>query len=206
MAYEYDVFISYRCKFPHGRWVIDTFLPLFKPFLEDALNVKEVKIFVDVEDIKSGQAWDSKIRNALIRSRILIPILSPAYFHSDWCKREFAFIDYRQIRCGYMTDENPDALIVPIRIFDGDSFPQYVKGRVQIRDFTNFSRVGIEGAQVPRYIEFQDNLLSWVNDVALAYNRAPVWNDEWMNPEWIENSWQNLDQLDIAKSTQAPIL
>jgi hypothetical protein len=46
MEYEYDVFLSYNRKFPHGEWVDDIFFPLFKSYLDEALN-KDVKIFKD---------------------------------------------------------------------------------------------------------------------------------------------------------------
>jgi TIR domain-containing protein len=206
MAYQYDVFLSYNRKYPHGKWVNETFYPFFKSYLEDALNIKEVKIFKDTDDIKSGQAWPAKIKNALIHSRILVCILSPAYFHSEWCKKEFAIIDYRQRQCGYMTTENPNGLIVPIKIFDGEHFPEYVNDELQIDDFNRFLRIGIELAATPLYIEFQDRLIAWVDSVAHAYNHAPPWNNNWVHPDWIEESWRNLDQLSSTSSKKPPKL
>lgn len=154
MSYQYDIFLSYNRKFPHGDWVNDIFLPFFKSYLEDALNLREVKIFIDIDEIKSGQAFDAKIKNALIHSKIMVSIFSPAYFLSEWCKKEFAIIDYRQRQCGYLTVENPNGLIVPIKIFDGEHFPEYVNEIFQITDFNKFSRIGIQTSNTPLFVEF----------------------------------------------------
>jgi hypothetical protein len=206
MAYEYDVFLSYNRKYPHGKWVNENFYPLFKSYLEDALDIKEVKIFKDIEEIKSGQAWDSKIKSALLHSRIMVSIFSPAYFHSEWCKKEFAVIDYRQRRSGYQTVENPNGLIVPIKIFDGEHFPDYVNQTLQISDFNKYSRLGIDTSPTPLFVEFQDNLILWIKSVAHAYTNAPDWNEEWKNPDWINKSWENIDRLSGTSSKKPPIL
>ena len=204
MAYQYDVFLSYNRKFPHGDWVNDIFYPLFKPYLEEALNIKSVKIFKDTTDIKSGQAWEKKIKNAVIHSKIMVSIFSPAYFNSEWCKREFAIMDYRQRQCGFLTIENPNGLIIPLKIFDGEHFPEYANS-LQIFDCNNFNRVGAV-KQSPLYIEFQGMLQKWVEDVAIAYNNVPEWNDAWKHADWINKSWVDLDRLNSSSSKKPPTL
>ena len=206
MAYKYDVFLSYNRKYPHGKWVMETFYPFFKSFIEEALNIEDANIFIDSEEIKSGQAWDAKIKDALIHSRVMVSILSPAYFNSLWCKKEFAVLDYRQRRCGYMTTDNPNGIIVPIKIFDGEHFPDYVNEGIQISDFNKFLRIGLESSPTPLFIEFQDHLIDWINSVAHAYNNAPEWNDEWKTDEWIEKSWEDLDKLKSIASKKPPAL
>jgi hypothetical protein len=203
MAYKYDVFLSYNRKFPHGKWVNETFYQFFKSYLEDALNIRETRIFKDTDEIYSGQAWDLKIKNALIHSKIMVCVLSPAYFQSEWCKKEFAIMDYRQVQSGFLTIDNPNGLIVPIKIFDGEHFPPYANS-LQIADFNKFSRLGLE--KTPLYTDFQEHLLAWMPNVTHAYNNAPEWNNDWKHPGWIEKSWNDLDKLNSSPSKKPPTL
>ncbi len=206
MAYKYDVFLSYyRSDENHANWVDNTFYSLFKTFLSDALN-KKVEVFKDTNDILSGQEWNMKIREGLIHSKIMIPIFSPGYFRSEWCKKELAVMDYRQISCGYMSAANPDGIVVPMRVRDGEFFPGSVTSRMQIRDFNDCFRVGIEINKPPIFYKFQDQLDSWVKDVAYAYNKAPDWNDDWKQDRWINDAWVNLNRFDTIKNNAAPTL
>ncbi len=205
MSYKYDVFLSYNCKFPQGNWVNDIFYPFFKPFLEDALNVREVRIFKDTVEITSGQAWEARIKDALIHSRIMVSIVSPAYFLSEWCKKEFAFMDFRQRACNFMTVKNPNGLIVPLKISDGDNFSDYVKA-FQIEHFNDYFRIGPGFEKTIRHVDMQEKLLDWVNEVANAHRNAPEWNDEWLHPDWFSNAWQNLDELNSSIPKTPPTL
>ena len=45
MPYEYDVFLSYSRKPTHAKWVNEVFFQLFKDYLTDAANVRELRIF-----------------------------------------------------------------------------------------------------------------------------------------------------------------
>jgi hypothetical protein len=206
MAYNYDVFLSYnRSHFPHGNWVRNAFFPLFESYLSEALN-KDVEIFIDTEAISSGQAWEAKIRQALIHSRVMVSVFSTAYFRSEYCKKEFAAIDYRQRKCGYMTVDNPNGLIVPLKIFDGDLFPKYITANTHIQDFNRFALDGIETSRPPIYFEFQEELKKWTEHVRIAHENSPEWNEDWKQPNWIDDSWTDLSKLNGITSKTAPTL
>jgi hypothetical protein len=203
MGYEYDIFLSYNRKHPHGQWVNDIFYPLVIPYIEDATN-KEVKVFKDDREILSGAQWERTILRALLKSRMMISILSPSYFMSEWCKKEFQIMHYRQIQLGFMSDANPNGIIVPIRINDGDFFPKCVS-KIQSLDCRNYFRIGEGFKATPRFVELQDRLLSWSNDVAKAVEISPKWSTDWSNREWIDNSFLTIDLNTIEHKTQ-PIL
>lgn len=55
---------------------------------------EEFPIFVDRSDVKWGQEWQERIEESLSGATFLIPILTPGYFKSDWCRKEFLrFLD-----------------------------------------------------------------------------------------------------------------
>jgi len=191
MNYTYDIFLSYTRKHPHSQWVNEVFYPLFVPYVEDALNCK-ITVFKDDREIKSGSDWENVILNSLLQSRIMVPILSPSYFMSEWCKREFQVFHYRQIKQGFMSEQNPYGLIVPIRINDGDFFPDCVK-RIQSLDCRNHFRIGEGFKATARYVELQDILLSWANDVAQAVLNSKGITLQLANLDWINESKEEVD-------------
>ncbi|MCI0471945.1 MAG: toll/interleukin-1 receptor domain-containing protein [Candidatus Aminicenantes bacterium] len=184
MSYQYDVFLSYNRKFPHGQWVDEMFYPLFVPYLEDALN-QEVSVFKDTEEIKTGAAWPERLQNALTHSRCMVSIFSPAYFRSEWCMKEFSIMYRRQKRLGYMTVKKPSGLIIPVNIFDGEHFPRHAS-KLQMLDCRNLYRVGEGAKHTTIYIELQGLLQEWVYDVADAVKNAPAWDAAWLEEEWLD--------------------
>lgn len=188
---KYDIFLSYTRKHPHSQWVNEVFFPLFVPYVEDALN-RKINVFKDDSEIKSGSDWEKSIINSLLQSRIMVPILSPSYFMSEWCKREFQIFHYRQIKQGFMSERNPNGLIVPIRINDGDYFPNCVK-KIQSLDCRNHFRIGEGFKATARYVELQDILIVWANEVAKAIQNTKELPLKWSNLDWIKESSEKVD-------------
>ena len=61
--------------------------------LSSAISVaigEDFSIFQDRQDITWGEHWPSKLEQGLAGSRFLIPILSPSFFTSDYCRREMS--------------------------------------------------------------------------------------------------------------------
>ncbi|MGI9494293.1 MAG: SUMF1/EgtB/PvdO family nonheme iron enzyme [Geminicoccaceae bacterium] len=83
--------------------------------LEQAVQARTGKpfnIFQDVDDIKPGDAWQKKLDRAIQAAQLFIPILTPRFFESDFCKNEAqAFLDY-EARAGR------DDLVLPIYLID----------------------------------------------------------------------------------------
>jgi hypothetical protein len=197
MTYEYDVFLSYNRKFPHGQWVDDVFYPLFKPYLEDALN-KNVSIFKDTEKIEGGSAWPQRLKNALVHSKCMVAVFSPSYFRSKWCMKEFTIMNFRQKQLGYLTLEKPNGLIIPINLFDGEHFPRYARD-LQTLDCRGFNRVGDGIKSTKLYIDLQGILQKWVYDVAAAVNNAPEWDAAWKSKKWLETPIKNIQPENKTK-------
>jgi hypothetical protein len=204
MAYEYDIFLSYNRKYPHGEWVNEIFYPLFKSYVDEALN-KDVRIFKDAQEIQTGNDWRLKIRNALIKSKVMVSIFSPSYFRSEWCMREFSAIYYRQKSLGFLTLQNPTGLIVPIKIFDGEHFPEYAN-ELQILNCIEFNRVGPGVKNTNLYIDLQGKLQDWVSDVAAAFDKAPDFDSQWMNEDWVEKAFRALSIEELPTVINPPTL
>lgn len=50
---------------------------------------EELHLFMDRDNLAWGDDWIAQIDNAIVRSRFFIPILTPSFFASTECRREF---------------------------------------------------------------------------------------------------------------------
>ncbi|MEK6258363.1 MAG: toll/interleukin-1 receptor domain-containing protein [Planctomycetota bacterium] len=191
MDYEYDVFLSYTRQFPFGDWVLNHFLPLLRPYLNQAVN-RTAEVFVDQEEIATGDAWPERLQRALACSRCQIAVWCPSYFQSEWCRRECGVMLHRERKVGLRTLKKPGGLVVPINVFDGEHFPSATKS-IQYSDCRRFFRVGEGFTKTELYVDFQSQLIPWVDDVAAAIRRAPPWSKQWLTAKWL--AVQNNDLL-----------
>jgi hypothetical protein len=64
--------------------------PLAFPSSEVRLQWGEdFPIFIDRNDLKWGQEWKARIGQSLDGVTFLVPIVTPGYLKSDWCRKEF---------------------------------------------------------------------------------------------------------------------
>lgn len=96
---------------------LDGGISALREALEQAVQArtgKPFRIFQDVDDIKPGDAWLTKLNQAIEAAQLFIPILTPSFFTSDFCRREAkAFLDYEE-RAGRVD------LVLPIYLIDCD--------------------------------------------------------------------------------------
>lgn len=175
MAYEFDVFLSYRRHGEWPAWVNDVFRPLLYHWLGEELG-SEPHIFVD-RDIETGDSWPARLGHAIGHSRALVPLFSRQYFSSPWCQRELGLMFARESRCNLRTSEWPHGLIVPAHIHDGQDFPQRVKGiqGAQLQPYTNVRLA--RGSQTEELLS--DEIRKWVPDIANTVRRAPEYDPSW---------------------------
>ena len=93
MQYDYDYFISYAHK-NNENPNVPGFVEKFEEKLRNSeehqrLFGEKLRIFFDKSEIQNMVQWDSKIRSGLASSRFLIVLLSPEYFQSEYCAKEF---------------------------------------------------------------------------------------------------------------------
>ncbi len=189
MAYQYDVFISYKSK--SRNWLRDIFLEPFLHFLEEEIG-KDVRVFVDWHDLEPGDAWRERLKKGLVSSKCLVSLLLPTYFESSWCKREFAVFEHRSRQCGLLSGSQPGGLIVPISLHKGDRYPDAVKD-MQFIDYKYFYSSNIEGYKKrKKYQRLQDEIKILAEVVAEKVRQAPLWDHQWQNAEWLELPTEHL--------------
>lgn len=183
--YKYDVFLSYSNSYPYNEWICECFLPLFEGYLREELGRKDIKIFLDRYEIRTGDDWRNRLRNSLVYSRCLVGIFTRTYFASEWCRRECAVMLHRERQYQFRSLHNPNGLILGVQAHDGEFYPDIVTS-IQQSDFRRLVRLGEGFKRTEKYVELQDKIQYLAADVALSARSAPPWKPEWLTPDFLD--------------------
>lgn len=201
MDYRFDVFLSYRRSNLWPVWVEKHFYPLLKHALAAQLGVQP-EIFYDRETIETSSVWPLKLAQAHSTSRVLLPLFSTEYFSSVWCVSELSLMQAREKQSGLACPAEPEGLIVPARVHDGESYP-FSARRIQAADLTSYSNpVMAEGS--PKREALYEALMSWVPDIVSALHRAPPFDAGWR--DLAAEQFYKLSKQDPKKQLSVPRL
>ncbi|MGB3443140.1 MAG: toll/interleukin-1 receptor domain-containing protein [Actinophytocola sp.] len=171
-GYQFDVFLSYRRSGPGNAatWVREHFHRMLEDCLADELG--RTAVFLDLE-VETGAVWPSLLRDALARSKVLVAVWSPPYFHSPWCLAEWRTMEAREQALGGMT-----RLVYPMRYSDGDNFPDDAKQR-QHFDVRGVSNPFPTFAGSHRQADLFDTVRVIAAEVAKTITAVPPWRADW---------------------------
>lgn len=176
MAYEYDIFISYRRHSETLTWIKTHFVPLLELHVEMELERKP-SIFLDEGGVETGKSWPVEIGTKLGNSRIMIALWTGNYLASAWCAEELAHMLAREEKCKLRTVERPHGIVVPAFIHDGDKFPQELS---HIQYFEIKSSFNVRMAKDSRRAEDLDSALNeQAPAITACIQNAPEWQQEW---------------------------
>jgi hypothetical protein len=178
--YEFDAFISYSHSPVVRPWVLKFFGPYLKYWLPHYMGVNSVRVFIDEEEITAGKRWPQYIRDALLASKCLVPVLSGDYFNSSWCFSEWTnFVDRENILDLDTTSEN---LIVPILHNDGRWFPARAN-EYQFADFQDCRSNSPKFENHDSFPIFERKVESLAENLAEVIARVPPFNAGWPTVE-----------------------
>jgi hypothetical protein len=175
MAYEYDVFVSYKRHHEWPIWVREVFYDILNHWL-NAEMAEGCRVFVDYQ-LEEGQNWPGRLADILSRSKVIVPLWSPQYFTSNWCLAEMALFAAREQATGFGTPGNPQRLIIPAAIHDGDSFPQDAR-LIQFRAIQPLCNIRIAKGGFAEE-RLSDEIRNWVPNICAAIRQAPEYDPNW---------------------------
>ena len=177
MAYQHDIFISYRRNPETRLWLEQHFVPLLELRVELELGRKPA-IYVDSQ-LESGAAWPAQLGDALGRSRILVAMWTRTYLSSVWCTAEFTHMVDRATQAGLHTLAKPHGLVVPALIHDGETFP---KSLTHIQGFEIQKCFNVRMARTSALAEeLEAALAAQAVAIARCIDSAPPWRKAWPN-------------------------
>ena len=179
-GYAYDIFISYRRRGPAFTWVTEYFYPLLADwFLDHTPPDYNISIFIDRDEIRPGESWSIDIEEALRQSRYLLPIWSPDYFRSDWCKAELHTMLKREEMLGFRQGRNARGLIYPVVFKGAQHIPSAYTRMMQYRDLSNWGNPWPAFRGTSEFSLFSNEVERICDDLWSYIPKAPVWQEDW---------------------------
>lgn len=174
MAYQYDVFLSYRRSNNWPRYVENHFFPMLKHWLDTILGRPSL-IFFDVHDIETGEAWPYKLANGLACSKAMVCLWTKEYFGSEWCRAELTqMLARRKALAGPL---GPPPLILAAVIHDSRDLDPTLSDiqRFQLQKYANPWMANDSPAAEQLSMEIE----KLAQDVANALEKAPSFDPAW---------------------------
>ncbi len=84
----YDLFISY-CRDDNGQKQVSAIAREIEIGHADFAPSQPLKVFFDQTSIVTGELWQDKLQKGIRQSKVMLVVLSKAYFESSWCRREY---------------------------------------------------------------------------------------------------------------------
>jgi tetratricopeptide (TPR) repeat protein len=193
MSFRYDLFISYARKDnqrpapDQPGWItalIDELQRTHRQFTPEDLAV-----FFDKDGILVAQDWELRIKSALRDSNLLLACLSPNYFASEWCRREWEL---------YARHEQDRALggegVHPIYFisapgFEGQAANEWAadlrrRQHLDLRPWFHEGVAALQREDARRRLELLDQQIDAARDRSLAALQAPGTVDS-HNPHFV---------------------
>src|SRR5437867_3699840 len=82
-----DLFVSYAHSDNQDGWV--TALVNAIQAEHARFTPRPLSVFLDLEDIRTMDDWEHRILKGLRAARVMLAVLSPAYFSSRYCRKEW---------------------------------------------------------------------------------------------------------------------
>ncbi len=148
---EYDIFISYSHdnNRAHDNWV-HTFCERLTDDYFSRVGRKP-KIFLDKGDLRAGDTLNGKITAALDQSLLFIPVLSPVYLSSEWCRKEFLYFMEKHKKRLVLDNSSR---IVPLKFMPYEEYEPESAWASEVKTIMDF----LEGKEI-LYKDFYRDLL-----------------------------------------------
>jgi len=157
------------------RWVRNLFVPTLRDYLHDQLG-KKADVFDD-QRLRDGPNFDEQLYDSLGASALLVPVLTAAYFESDWCRREFAVMRERETQLGIRAEGDTRTLIIPVYLSGKARFPESIR-KMQWKDFWEYNNPDLaEGTA--RRADFNDYLRAWSAQIVQAFEQTRAFDSKY---------------------------
>lgn len=160
MSFQYACFISYRHS---DKEKTVKFIEQFVDALENSLDQRlQQGVYIDRDRLKAGYKFNIAIAGALRESVCLIAILSPEYYNSDYCRREYVAMERieNKRRADLGIPPVHKGLVIPLLVWGTEEeVPQAIRGNLHYISM-NFGLTNLRGE-----IKYDPNLIPIIEKI-----------------------------------------
>lgn len=169
MPLKYSCFISYSGS---KNRILESFITSLGESLsrEIALYFEPPPVFWDRRRLESGEPWagERKTATTICQSVCMVPVLTPLYFRSKYCMREYVAMKMlERQRLSLLREHGGTGLIIPVVLRGASLLPPEITNHRQYFDFSRFLLTDAEFDKDPVY---HVNIQKIADYVAKLYN------------------------------------
>lgn len=177
LSYEHDVFLSYKRSNNWPKYVEKHFLPMLRHWLDSCLGYPS-SIFVDVNDIETGDSWPVELARGLSRSRTMVCLWTREYFSSPWCTTELK--EMLQRRNDLIDELGPLPLILGVVLNDCEDLES---NQPDLADIQRFDLKKYNNPWMAKRSPAAEKMSILVeklaHDIAIALGKVPSHDPSW---------------------------
>ncbi len=145
------VFISYTRADNAGGWVTAFVEQLKAQYLAGG-SPDPLHLFFDMDSIREGDDWERTILTGLRNCRAFIAVLSPRYFASDWCRREWEWWTRHEMHRHCLRDGAAPIYYVTVEGFPAPKSPDEIAAWVVAQDLRPGDPTAGDSAAIARAV------------------------------------------------------
>ncbi len=115
----WDLFVSYAHADDHDGWVTELIKAIRAEHAE--FTPAPLRVFFDRDEIRSMDDWQRRIYDGLHASKLMLAVLSEAYFRSNYCHREWDVYRQHEARREMLGEAIAPIYIVTVPGFETDA-------------------------------------------------------------------------------------
>src|SRR3954468_7376581 len=100
MAAEFAGFFSYSVFDDHHHGGLLSAIRAFLGGEVRSLTPIDFELFQDIEDIHPGEVWRHRLKDAVEAATVFLPVVTPQFLRSEWCRQEVQDFLRRQEELG----------------------------------------------------------------------------------------------------------
>lgn len=178
MAYQYDIFVSYRRDPEALEWIRRFLRPLMVHRVGLEMDHTPTMFIHEVTNqIQAGTAWPVELGETIASSRILVALWTKNFLTSDWCRQELSLMLERENKTKARSATNKYGLVIPIVAHDGETIPTSLANAQQlvVKEWFN-TRLPDNG---PDAAALAAQISLHAPGIADAIGAAPSWQQGW---------------------------
>ncbi|MFD3926889.1 TIR domain-containing protein [Streptomyces sp. NPDC058614] len=139
----------------------------------EIITGERLEIFLDESSLSWGDAWRTRIESALASATFLIPVVTPRFLKSQWCRKEVITFS------GHAASLDLDDLLLPIHYVNvpqvtAEQSDDEVVSLLSRRQFVDWRELRLEDEGSPKYRRAIHELALRLSDVLETASPSPL--------------------------------
>jgi MinD-like ATPase involved in chromosome partitioning or flagellar assembly len=186
--YKWDLYVSYA-RDPALTDYLQVFVEELENWIGFELGV-DARIFFDVSELMLERSV-GRATESLYQSKLILPVLTPRYFHSQWAQEEWLVFEQRE----KVTGASP--LIVPVSMRGLSEFPDWAANR-HMFDLSDLPLHAAAFRDKRRSLQMTERVQQLAKLIVPLLGQVPPYDPSWPKQSQHGSSRRAAERMELA--------